>query len=220
MAGFGRNGSRSSAKAIASAERHGVWIALRRQGHLEKDIARGYGVSQQAVSKVLLKYVRDVPASEAELLRIDRAAQIALMFKMANQASERAHSDKVLLEFISIALDLMEREAKLLGLDAKTRSRGEPPPDRSHAQPTVWSLVAQVGPTDLETLKRIQELDPIQKPVGADAFDEDSQSITDNSSDGDSGCTTDALSELESYSLEHTQGDAPRSKAHRLIQVR
>ena len=67
MAGFGRNGSRSSAKAIASAERHGVWIALRRQGHLEKDIASRYGVSQQAVSKALLKYGRKDPA-EARLI--------------------------------------------------------------------------------------------------------------------------------------------------------
>ena len=64
MAGFGRNGSRSSAKAIASAGRHGVWINLRKQGHLEKDIARRYGVSQQAVSKAVLKYARDVPKGE------------------------------------------------------------------------------------------------------------------------------------------------------------
>jgi hypothetical protein len=38
-------------------------------------------------------------------------------------------------------------------------------------QPTVWSLLAQAEPTDLETLKRIQELDPIKKPdyaTGAD----------------------------------------------------
>jgi hypothetical protein len=164
MAGFGRNGSRSSAKAIASAERHGVWIALRRQGHLEADIARRYRVSQQAVSKALLKYVRDVPAGEAELLRVTRAAQIALMYKMANQACERAQSDKVLLKFIGMALELMEREAKLLGLDAATRNRIERSPERSHVQPTVWSLLAQAGPTDLETIRRIQELDPIQKP--------------------------------------------------------
>lgn len=109
MAGFGRNGSRSSAKAIASAERHGVWIALRRQGHLEADIARRYGVTQQAVSKVLLKYVRDVPANEAELLRQTRAFQIASMYKMANQACERAQNDRVVFEFIRTALDLMER---------------------------------------------------------------------------------------------------------------
>jgi hypothetical protein len=164
MAGFGRNGSRSSAKAIASAERHGVWIALRRQGHLEKDIARGFGVSQQAVSKVLLKYVRDLPEGEAELLRYDRAAQIASMYKMANQVCERAQSDKVLLKFIRMALELMEREAKLLGLDAKTRKHMEPTADRSQVQPTVWSFFAQAAPTDLALIKRIQELDPIEKP--------------------------------------------------------
>jgi hypothetical protein len=69
MAGFGRNGSRSSAKALASAERHGEWIKLRRDGHLEKEIAKRYGVTQQAVSKAVLKYVRDLPAREAEHLR-------------------------------------------------------------------------------------------------------------------------------------------------------
>ena len=71
------------------------------------DIARRYGVTQQAVSKVLLKYVRDVPAGEAELLRWTRAAQIASMYKMANQACERARNDQVLLNFIGVALDLM-----------------------------------------------------------------------------------------------------------------
>jgi hypothetical protein len=172
MAGFGRNGSRSSAKAIASAERHGVWIALRRQGHLEKDIARRYGVTQQAVSKVLLKHVRDLPAGEAELLRITRAAQIAFMYKMANQACERAHSDKILLNFIGMALELMEREAKLLGLDAATGNRVERRSNEvrtggDNVQPTVWSLLAQAGPTDLETIKRVQELDPIERPERA-----------------------------------------------------
>jgi predicted transcriptional regulator len=59
MAGFGRNGSRPSAKVISAAERRDVWIALRRQGHSVKEIARRSGVTQQAVSKALLKHVRD-----------------------------------------------------------------------------------------------------------------------------------------------------------------
>jgi hypothetical protein len=104
-----------------------------------------------------------MPAGEAELLRIDRAAQIASMYKMANQACEGAHSDKILLNFIGIARELMEREAKLLGLDAETRNRMECL-DRSQVQPTVWNLLSQVGPTDLETIERIQELAPIKKP--------------------------------------------------------
>jgi predicted transcriptional regulator len=167
MAGFGRNGSRSSAKAIASAERHSVWLALRRQGHSEADIARRYGVSQQAVSKALLKHVRDLPAGEAELLRQTHAAYLALMYKMANEACERAQSDKILLKFIITAVHVMERQAKLLGLDAAMRNRKEPSPDLSHVQPTIWNVLAQAGPTDLETIKRIQELDPIEKPDDA-----------------------------------------------------
>ena len=166
MAGFGRNGSRSSAKAIASAERHGVWIALRRQGHLEKDIASRYGVSQQAVSKALLNYVRDVPASEAERLRRAHVVYLASMYKMANQLYEQGQSGRALLNILGMMLDLMEREAKLLGLDAATRNRIERP-DRIQVQPTLWNLLAQAGPTDVETIKRIQELDPIEKPDDA-----------------------------------------------------
>ena len=135
------------------------------------EAARRYGVTQQAVSKVLLKYVRDVPAGEAELLRRTHAAYLASMYKMANQACERAQSDKVLLGFISMALDLMEREAKLLGLDAEMRNQLESLPDRSQVQPTIWNLLAQAGPTDLETIRRIQELDPIEKPEHAKSAD-------------------------------------------------
>jgi hypothetical protein len=36
-----------------------------------------------------------------------------------------------------MALDLMEREAKLLGLDAATRNRVERPLERTQVQPTV-----------------------------------------------------------------------------------
>jgi hypothetical protein len=51
-----------------------------------------------------------------------------------------------------------------LGLDAEMRNRMERPPGRTQVQPTVWNLLAKVGPSDLETLKQIQELDPIEKP--------------------------------------------------------
>jgi len=47
------------------------------------------------------------------------------------QACERAQGDMVLLRFIGMALDLMEREAKLLGLDAETRNRMERAPERT-----------------------------------------------------------------------------------------
>jgi hypothetical protein len=129
-----------------------------------REIGSRSGVTQQAVSKALLKYVRVVPAGEAELLRLKHAAYLASMYKMAVQLYERGQSDRVLLNVLGTMLDLMEREANLLGLDAKIRNRAEPPADRSHVQPTIWNHLAQAPPTDLETLKRIQELDPIEKP--------------------------------------------------------
>jgi len=85
------------------------------------------------------------------------------MYKMAIQACERAQGDKVLLKFINMALDLMEREAKLLGLDAKTRERMERPESTPH-RGTVFDLLAHVEPLSAEMLKQIQELDPIEKP--------------------------------------------------------
>ncbi len=85
------------------------------------------------------------------------------MYKMANQLYEQGQSGRALLNILGMMLDLMEREAKLLGLDAATRNRIERP-DRIQVQPTLWNLLAQAGPTDVETIKRIQELDPIEKP--------------------------------------------------------
>jgi hypothetical protein len=140
--------------------------ASARRAFGEGDRSR-YGVSQQAVSKAVLKHVRDMPAGEAEHLRRTHAAYLASMHEMVSQAYERAQSDKVLLKFISMALGLLDREAKLLGLDAETRNRMQLPPDRSRVQPTIWNYLAQAPPTDLETIKRIQELDPIQKPERA-----------------------------------------------------
>jgi hypothetical protein len=36
----------------------------------------------------------------------------------------------------------------------------------------IWNHFAQAPPTDLETIKRIQELDPIKKPEHAKSADD------------------------------------------------
>jgi DNA-binding NarL/FixJ family response regulator len=56
-----RNGTLSSPKAIETAERHREIIELRKQGVGEAEIARRFSISQQAVSKTVLKHVRDLP---------------------------------------------------------------------------------------------------------------------------------------------------------------
>ena len=118
MAGFGRNGSQSSAQALKCAERHCQWLELRRLGHRESDIASRFGVTQQAVSKALLKYVRSVPASEAQELQRAHLAQLAAMRETALHALEQARSDRTRLAVVGLLSKLEEREAKMLGLDA------------------------------------------------------------------------------------------------------
>jgi hypothetical protein len=64
-------------------------------------------------------------------------------------------------------LELIKRQARLLGLDAKRWNHAEPSPEHAQVKPTVWDLLAHSEPTDLETIRRIQELDPIEKPEHA-----------------------------------------------------
>jgi hypothetical protein len=69
-----------------------------------------------------------------------------------------------------VRLDLMEREAKLLGLDAEMRNHVERPVSAPH-RGTVFDLLAQVEPLSVKMLKQIQELDPIKKPDHAKGAD-------------------------------------------------
>jgi hypothetical protein len=70
-------------------------------------------------------------------------------------------------------------------------------------------------------LRRIQELEPIEKPAGADALDEDLLSIEDSSSDGNGSPTTDALAEFDPYSLKRTtEHDAAHGIKRGFIRIR
>src|SRR6202022_3617223 len=184
---------KSSSKAVACAERHREWIDLKRQGHTECEIARRSGVSQQAVSKAVLKYVRNLPALAADDLRRLEAERLDAL--SAALAPAIAKGDP---RSIEAAVRISERRAKLLGLDAPNTHRITGPGD---GPVQIMSLLAHVPPMDVEMPRRIQELEPIEKPAGADALDEDLLSITDSSCDGDGSPTTDAVSELEPYAF-------------------
>jgi hypothetical protein len=118
---------------------------------------------------------------------------------------------------IEAAVRISERRAKLLGLDAPNTHRITGAAD---GPVQVMNLLAHVPLVDVEMLRRIQELEPIQKPAGADTVDEDLLSIEDSSSDGDGSSTTDAISELEPYSFKRTEYDAARGSRRGFIRVR
>jgi hypothetical protein len=155
MAGFGRNGSRSSAERITQAERHREWIDLRRQGLLEAQIATRFGVSQQAVSKAILKYVHELPAREAVELRNEQLIRLDQLGEMAIELYETATNDLVRLQALNGLLKVEERRAKLLGLDA-LNTKGAKIKSRHHPR------ALDCGNTDavrLEMLRDLQQLD-------------------------------------------------------------
>jgi hypothetical protein len=209
---FGR--AKSSASSIARAERDRDWIELRRQGLLESEIASRYEVRQQTVSKAILKYVRNLPALAADDLRRIEAERLDALY--AALAPAIAKGDP---RSIEAAVRISERRAKLLGLDAPNTHRITGP-DNWPVQ--IMNLLAHEPPIDIEMIKRIQDLEPIVKPAGADDYnvDEDLLSITDSSSDEDGSSTTDAVSELEPYSLKRTEDDARRGSSRGFIRVR
>lgn len=162
--------SRSSAKAIARVERHSGWIDLRLQGHGEAEIAQRYGVSQQAISEAILKYLHDRPAHGAEFLR--RLENEHLDYLSAKLAPAIDRGD---LRAIDTAVRISERRSKLLGLDAPKDIRVA-----AGSGAGIFGMLASSEPIDPETIKAIQALDPIIKPANAP----DDAEIVRNADDG------------------------------------
>ena len=143
---------KSGRKAISLAEQHRRWLTLRRKGMLEIDIARRFGVTQQAVSKAILKYIRNLSISESEdLRRIEGERLDALLLALAPSIAKGQP------RAIEAAVKISERRAKLLGLDA---------PDTHVIEgPVAMFALPPPGPAvDVEIIRQIQELDPIEKP--------------------------------------------------------
>ncbi len=159
----------SSTRGLARAERHREWIELRRQGVLESEIASRYGVSQQASSKAVLKYVRDLPICDAGELRRLEAERLDHMFSKLAPAIDRGD-----LRSIDTAVRISERRSKLLGLDAPKDVRVA-----VGAGAGIFGMLASSEPIDPETLKAIQALDPIIKPKSANAIPEDAEIVCD-----------------------------------------
>jgi hypothetical protein len=118
---------------------------------------------------------------------------------------------------VEAAVRISERRAKLLGLDAPNTHRITGAND---GPVQIMNLLARVPPIDLEMIRRIQELEPIEKPAGSEAFDEDLLSITDSSCDEDGSPSTDAVSELEPYSLRRAEQAASLENNRGFIRIR
>jgi transcriptional regulator with XRE-family HTH domain len=147
---------------LAVAERHREWIELRRAGISEQEIARRYGVTQQAVSKILLKYVRNLSAPAADDLRKLESERLdhlwAALVPGIGVGDPRA---------ILAAVKVSERRSKLLGLDL-VNAHDASQVDNGSVHLSVVNLLASSETIDPEVLRQIQVADPIIRPDDAD----------------------------------------------------
>lgn len=164
-----RNGSGSSATAIATAERHAQMIQLRKQGVEQAEIARLFNVSQQAISKVILKHVRDLPAEQANCLRWEYLERLEHMRgKAMSVAFAPATTTMQVLRALRIWERVDDHINRLLGLyshplllSIQTSARAGTVSPASNSPPPA---VRPIDPEMLEMLRKIQEMDPSLAP--------------------------------------------------------
>jgi predicted transcriptional regulator len=147
---------------LATAERHREWIELRRAGISEHEIARRYGVSQQAVSKTLLKYVRNLPALAADELRRFEGERLDHLWAALVPAINAGE-----LRAIETALKVSQRRSKLFGLDLANSHDANQFDNRS-VHLSVVNLLASSETIPVEDLRAIQAADPVIRPADAD----------------------------------------------------
>jgi len=153
---MGNSRSFGARDGISRAERLRNWIELRRQGFLESDIAHRDGVTQQAVSKAILKYLRAIPRREAADLREMESERLERLWAALMPAVENGEP-----RAIEAAVRISERRARLFGLDAPNTHVIEGP---NGGPIGVFSLPPPGAAIDVELIRRIQELDPLEKP--------------------------------------------------------
>ncbi len=157
----------SSAEAIATAERHAVWLEMRKKGFTYRAIAAETGASTNAVFEAVhaaLRAIRDEPAEELRQLELERLD--ALLRSVWDQAigelgEQEGDTPEMLearvgrhLDSLEAARKVLADRRKVLGLDAPTKLEVSPPReqtvDRVRAllmQPTeeMGALLAETG---------------------------------------------------------------------------
>lgn len=136
--GRSRNGAKTSPQTAAARAKAAKALELRMEGRTFEAIAEevGYAGKQgayEAVRRSLLEVVRE-PAEELIRLDLERLDALWGIQYLNAQAGD--------VQAMAACMKIMERRAKLLGLDAPTRiAETEPDGSAKVLQPTIINLV-------------------------------------------------------------------------------
>jgi len=109
------NGSKDQRK-YEVAKRRAQALELRISGHTYRDIADQMQCADSTAYELVQSALREIPAQNVEILRTEHDAMIRLLLSKL-----KPRIDKGEPRAIEVATKLLERLAKLWGLDAPTR---------------------------------------------------------------------------------------------------
>jgi predicted transcriptional regulator len=131
---------------IRAAERRAKAVELRKEGRTFNEIAAALGVSRAAAHKMVSGAIDELNAltiDETRALRQQQLDRIGVLMAGLFAAARRGEVAKV-----NAAIKLMEREAKLAGLDAPSEFSGPGGGPIPVAAPTSRSPIIWIPPED------------------------------------------------------------------------
>ena len=113
------NGNGNRGKEVALLEQQVIFWQDYKQGHSYRQIADKYGVTESLVGNLIRKYIKDL--RETGLRTVAEYRQVQIERIQTSYASIWTNVLRGRVDAINTMIRLMEREAKLLGLDAPTK---------------------------------------------------------------------------------------------------
>ena len=141
--------SPSSPQVVIADDNARACFDLRKKGYSQTAIGEQLGITQSAVSRCLKRYLEKLraeileDAEEVRAMELERLdAMLVPMLRLATEEGDPQSVDR--------ALRIMERRAKLLGLDAPTRTEIK-------AEVTARADYSRLDPLELEAMIELEK---------------------------------------------------------------
>lgn len=133
------NGERTGARAIGKRSEVKQMLDLRKQGYTLEEVALSTGFSITYVSKCIKKALSEITAEVAlDVIGLEVARLDALWLKAYARAT--ADGKAFSKESMDVCIRLMERRAKLMGLDKPTKVANTNPAGDKEAEQVMFYL--------------------------------------------------------------------------------
>lgn len=147
---------KAGAKGVAAAERRRIAIELRKAGATYEEIGRSLGISKQSAYESVTRALAEIKAKTtdaADAVKTIELERLDAMFKGLWPSASKGNPQAV-----EKALRVMERRAKLLGIDAPTKVANTDPTGeherQAYAFPVPPNMTTEAWAEWAHSLKR------------------------------------------------------------------